>query len=34
MNTIVQKLSEHQSSTPSRWREEAEFRVGYDTLNI
>jgi ribosome-binding protein aMBF1 (putative translation factor) len=27
MNTIVQKLSEHQSSTPSRWREEAEFRV-------
>ena len=27
MNTIIQKLSEHQSSTPSRWREEAEFRV-------
>jgi ribosome-binding protein aMBF1 (putative translation factor) len=27
MNTIVQKLSEHQSSTPSKWREEAEFRV-------
>ena len=27
MNTIVQKLSEHKSSTPSRWREEAEFRV-------
>ena len=27
MNTIVQKLSEYQSSTPSRWREEAEFRA-------
>ena len=27
MNTIVQKLSEHKSSIPSRWREEAEFRV-------
>lgn len=27
MNNIVQKLNEHKSSTPSRWREEAEFRV-------
>ena len=27
MNSIVQKLSEHKSSTPSRWREEAEFRA-------
>lgn len=27
MNTIVQKLIEHKSSTPSQWREEAEFRV-------
>ena len=27
MNNIAQKLSEHQSSTPSRWREEAEFRA-------
>ena len=27
MNNIVQKLSEHRSSTPSKWREEAEFRA-------
>lgn len=27
MNSIVQKLSEHKSATPSKWREEAEFRV-------
>lgn len=27
MNNIAQKLSEHKSSTPSRWREEAEFRA-------
>ena len=27
MNSIVQKLSEHKSSTPSRWREESEFRA-------
>lgn len=27
MNNIIQKLGEHSSSTPSRWREEAEFRV-------
>lgn len=27
MNTIVQKLNGHKSSTPSQWREEAEFRV-------
>lgn len=27
MSTILQKLSEHKSSTPSKWREEAEFRV-------
>ena len=27
MNSIVQKLSEHKSSTPSRWREKAEFRA-------
>lgn len=27
MNTIVQKLNEHKSSTPSKWREEAEYRV-------
>lgn len=27
MNAVVQKLSEHKSSTPSKWREEAEFRV-------
>lgn len=26
MNQIVQKLSERKSSTPSRWREEAEYR--------
>ena len=27
MDSIVQKLSEYKSSTPSRWREEAEFRT-------
>jgi ribosome-binding protein aMBF1 (putative translation factor) len=27
MNHIAQKLSEHKSSTPSRWREEAEYRA-------
>ncbi len=27
MNSIVQKLNEHKSSTPSKWREEAEFRT-------
>lgn len=27
MNSIVQKLSEHKSATPSKWKEEAEFRV-------
>ena len=27
MNNIAQKLSEYSSSTPSRWREEAEFRT-------
>lgn len=27
MNSIVQKLSEHKSSTPSKWREEAEYRA-------
>lgn len=31
MNQIAQKLSEHKSSTPSRWREEAEFRVANKT---
>ncbi|MBP3517229.1 MAG: helix-turn-helix domain-containing protein [Parabacteroides sp.] len=27
MNSTVQKLNEHKSSTPSKWREEAEFRI-------
>ena len=27
MNNIKEKLSKHKSSTPSRWREEAEFRT-------
>ena len=27
MKHIVQKISEHKSSTPSRWREEAEYRA-------
>ena len=27
MNRISQKLSEHKSSTPSKWKEEADFRV-------
>ena len=27
MGSIVQRLNEHKSSTPSRWRKEAEFRV-------
>lgn len=27
MNTIVQKLIEHKSSTPSQWKKEADFRV-------
>lgn len=27
MNNIAQKLNEHKSSTPSKWREEAEFRA-------
>lgn len=27
MNSIVQKLNEHKSSTPSKWREEAEYRA-------
>lgn len=27
MKGIVHKLNEHKSSTPSRWREEAEFRI-------
>ena len=27
MSNIAQKLHEHKSPTPSRWREEAEFRV-------
>lgn len=27
MNNIKEKLSKHKSSTPSRWREETEFRT-------
>ena len=27
MNDIVKKLNEHKSSTPSKWRTEAEFRT-------
>lgn len=27
MNQIAQKLSKYKSSTPSKWREEAEFRL-------
>lgn len=27
MNRIAQKLNEHKSSTPSKWKEEADFRV-------
>lgn len=27
MNKIIKKLGEHRSSTPSKWREEAEFRT-------
>lgn len=27
MNSIVQKLNEHRSSTPSKWREEARYRA-------
>ena len=27
MSNIAQKLHEHKSPTPSKWREEAEFRV-------
>lgn len=27
MNNIKEKLSKHKSSTPSRWREEAEYRT-------
>ncbi len=27
MNSIVQSLGEHKSSIPTKWREEAEFRV-------
>ena len=27
MNRISQKLSENKSSTPSKWKEEADFRV-------
>lgn len=27
MSNIAQKLNEHKSLTPSKWREEAEFRV-------
>lgn len=27
MGNIVKKLSEHKSLTPSKWREEAEYRV-------
>ena len=27
MNNIVQKLKEHKSTTPSRWKDEAEFRA-------
>lgn len=26
MKTVVDKLREHASETPSKWREEAEFR--------
>ena len=26
MNKIIKKLGEHRSSTPSKWREETEFR--------
>lgn len=31
MNQIVQKLSKRKSSTPSRWKEEAEFRAANKT---
>ena len=27
MNRIAQKLNEYKSSTPSKWKEEADFRV-------
>lgn len=27
MNEIIKKLGEHRSSTPSKWREETEFRT-------
>lgn len=27
MNKIIKKLGEHRSSTPSKWREETEFRA-------
>lgn len=27
MNSIVEKLNEYKSSTPSKWRQEAEFRI-------
>lgn len=27
MKTVIDKLKEHASSTPSHWREEAEYRI-------
>lgn len=28
MNSTIEKLKAHASTTPSRWREEAEYRLG------
>ena len=32
MSTIIEKLEQHQSATPSRWREKAEFRQAHKKL--
>ena len=32
MSTIIEKLEQHQPATPSRWRENAEFRQAHKKL--
>jgi len=32
MSTIIEKLEQHQSATPSRWREKTKFRQAHKKL--